>query len=77
MLKVKVTLEQSLTGGRGIEVELYSFFGLGARWRWVVNATPRWLYPRKEPRYLLYRRLGGLQGRSGLVRKISYPQSSP
>jgi hypothetical protein len=52
MLKVKVALEQSLTGGRGIEVELYSFFGLGARWRWVVNATPRWLYPQKETRYL-------------------------
>jgi len=36
---------------------------------WVVNATPRPLYPR----YPLYRRLGGPQGRSGLVRKISPP----
>jgi hypothetical protein len=36
---------------------------------WVFNATPR-----KETRYPLYRILGGLQGRSGRVRKIS---SSP
>jgi hypothetical protein len=32
---------------KGIEVQLYSFFNLGARWRWVVNATPRPLYPRE------------------------------
>ena len=36
---------------------------------WVVNATPRPLYPR-ETRYPLYRRLGKPQGRSGR-RKIS------
>ena len=29
----------------GVEVQLYSFFNLGARWRWVVNVTPRPLYP--------------------------------
>jgi hypothetical protein len=29
----------------GVEVYLYSFFNLVARW-WVVNATPRPLYPR-------------------------------
>jgi hypothetical protein len=29
---------------------------------WVVNATPRPIYPEKEIRYPLYRRLGGLQG---------------
>jgi hypothetical protein len=42
---------------------------------WVANATPRPLYPspRKETRYPLYRRLGGSQGRSGRVRKISPP----
>jgi len=27
------------------DVYLYSFFNLGARWGWVVNATPRLLYP--------------------------------
>ena len=45
------------------------FFNLSARWGWVVNAMPRPLYPREETRYPLYRRLGGLQGRSGRVRK--------
>ena len=37
--------------------------------RWLVNATPRPLYPR----YPLYRKLGGPQARSGRVRKISPP----
>jgi hypothetical protein len=35
---------------------------------WVVNATPRLLYPRGKSRYPLYRRLGGPQGRSARVR---------
>jgi hypothetical protein len=33
----------------GVQVQLYSFFNLGARWRQVVNATPRPLYPRDRP----------------------------
>ena len=41
---------------------------------WLVNDTPRPLYARKETQYPLYRRLGGPQGRSELVRKISPPQ---
>ena len=65
--KGKFTLEQATKAQRGVEVQLYSFFNLAARWGWVVNATPRPLYPR----YPLYRRLGGPQGRSGRVRKIS------
>jgi len=40
---------------------------------WVVNATLRPFYPRKGTRYPLYRRLGGPQGRSGKVWKISSP----
>ena len=40
---------------------------------WVVNATPRPFYPPRKTRYPLYRRLGGPQGRSGRVRKISPP----
>ena len=28
----------------GVEVLLYSFFNFGARWRWVVDATPLPLY---------------------------------
>ena len=42
---------------------------------WVVNVTPRPLYPREiqwvPGRYPLYKRLGRPQGRSGQVRKIS------
>jgi hypothetical protein len=33
----------------GIEVKLYSFFNLGARWGCVVNVTPRPIYPRERP----------------------------
>jgi len=50
-------------------VNLYSFFNLGDRWVWDVNATHRSLYPPGKTRYPLYRRLGGQQGRSGRVRK--------
>jgi len=36
---------RSVTGHEGpeggVEVQLYSFLNLGARWGWVVNATPR------------------------------------
>jgi hypothetical protein len=32
-----------------VKVMLYSFFNLGARWGWVVNATPWPLYPRERP----------------------------
>jgi len=55
---------------RGVD----SLFNLGARWglggqRHVQAALP----PRKETRYRLYRMLGGPQGRSRRVRKISLP----
>jgi len=36
----------------GVEVWLYSFFNIGYRLGWVVNAIPRPLYPRE--RDLLY-----------------------
>jgi hypothetical protein len=43
------------------------FLDLGIRWRSVVSFTPRPLYPqRKSPWYLLDRRLGRPQSRSGL-----------
>ena len=45
----------------------------GAKWGWVVNATPRPLYPRQKTQYPLYKRLGGPQDSSGWVRKISPP----
>jgi hypothetical protein len=39
------------------------FLDLGTSWRWVVNFTPRPLYPRgKSPRYSLDRRLRGPSG---------------
>jgi hypothetical protein len=40
---------------------------------WVVNATPRPLYPRGKTRYPLHRRMGKPQGRSGRMRNISSP----
>ena len=33
----------------GVEVQLYSFLNLGTRCGWVVNVTPRPLYPRERP----------------------------
>ena len=33
----------------GVNVYLYSFFNLGARWGWVANATPKPLYPSLPP----------------------------
>jgi hypothetical protein len=32
----------------GIELYLYSFYNLGARWGWMVNSMPRPLYPRER-----------------------------
>ena len=44
--KIKFTPRTGHEGTQGgVEVQLYSFFNLGARWGWVVNATPRPLYP--------------------------------
>jgi hypothetical protein len=40
------TLEQATKAQRGVEVWLYSFFNLGTKWGWVVNAVPLPLYPR-------------------------------
>jgi len=52
---------------------LYSFFKLGARWRWVVNTMSRPLYFREEARCPLYKKLGGSQARSERVEKILPP----
>jgi hypothetical protein len=49
------------------------FRDLGAGRGCVVSIRPRPLYPTRKTRYPLYRRLGGPQGRSGRVRKISPP----
>ena len=38
-------------GVERLEIQLYSFFKLGASGRWVVNATPHSIYPQKSTRY--------------------------
>jgi len=70
--KIKFTLEQATKAQSGIDVYLYSFFNLSAKWEWVVNAMPRPLYPRERPGALSIR--GWVAPRAGLgVRKISPP----
>ena len=55
----------------GVEVQLYSFFNLGARrGGWLTPRLGRFV-PGKETRFPFYGRLGGPQGRSGRVQKIS------
>ena len=39
-LEVKFILVQATRAQRGVELYLYSFFNLAARWGWVVNVTP-------------------------------------
>ena len=71
-VKLKFTVEQATkaqSGSRGTAI----LFNIGAKCGWVVNATPRATLPPGEARYLLYRTLGGPQGRSTRVRKISPP----
>ena len=40
---------KSLPQAGVVEVYSYSFFNLGARWGWVVNAKPQPLYHRENP----------------------------
>jgi len=77
--RVKCTLLQALRlctgrmvhrGSRGIAL---LFFDHGTGRGWGVSVTPRPLFTPGNTRYPLYRRLGGPQGRSGQVRKISPP----
>ena len=55
-------------GSRGIAL---LFLNHGTRRGWEVSVTLRPLFTPGKTRYPLYRRLGGSQGRSGQVRKIS------
>jgi hypothetical protein len=73
----KYTLVQALrlctgrtahTGSRGTAL---LFHDHGTRRGWRVSVTPLPLFTAGKTRYPLYRRLGGLQGRSGHVRNIS------
>jgi hypothetical protein len=56
----------------GVEVQLYSFLTSELEWVGGQHHAPAALLPGKT-RYAFYRRLGGPQGRSGPVRKISPP----
>jgi hypothetical protein len=44
---------------RGIEVQIYSFFNLSARWGWVVEAIPQDTLSLRRTKHALYRRVGG------------------
>jgi len=57
-------------GSRGIDLP---FLGHGTRRGRGVSVTPRPLFTPITDLFPLYRRLGGPQGRSGQVRKISPP----
>jgi hypothetical protein len=68
-----VTLKQAIKGLEGSRGIALLILNLGARMGWVVSTKPRLPLPSGKTRYPLYRRLGGPQGRSGQVRKISTP----
>ena len=76
---VKCTLVQALrlctgrTVPRGSRDIVLLFHNHGTRRRWGISVTPRPLFTPGKTRYPLYRRLGGPQGWSGEVRKISPP----
>jgi hypothetical protein len=78
-VKVKITLVQalrlctSLTAHRGSRGRALLFRDHSTRRGWGVSVTPGRSLPPAKTRYPLYRRLGGPQGRSGQVRKISSP----
>ena len=77
--KVKCTLVQALrlctgrTARRGSRGIALPFHDHDTRRQWGVSVTPWPLFTPGKTRCPLYRRLGGPQGRSGQVRKISPP----
>ena len=48
-VKVKFTLEQAMKAQRGSRGIAPLIPNLGTRWGWVVNATPRPIYPQERP----------------------------
>jgi len=78
-VKVKCNLVQALrlctgcTAHRGCRGIALLFLDHGTKRGWGISVTPKPLFaPGKDP-VPVYRRLGGPQGRSGQVRKISSP----
>ena len=51
-----------------LEVYLYSFFNVGARWEWVANSTIRLLYLQQKARGPILQKAGWS---SRLVRKVT------
>ena len=73
-VKVKFSLEQAMKAQTWSRAIALTFLKKRRLIRgWVVNATARPLYPGKETRCLLCRKLGATQGRFGRVPKISPP----
>ena len=78
-VKVKCTPVQALrlctgrTAHRGSRGIALLFLDRGTRWGEGSTSRPGRSLPPGKTRYPLYRRLGGPQGRSGQVRKISSP----
>jgi hypothetical protein len=78
-VKVKCTPKQALrictdcTAHRSSRGTAPPFLDHGTRRGWVFSVTPLPLFTPEKTRYPLYRRLGGLQGQSGRVWKISPP----
>jgi hypothetical protein len=61
--KVKFILKPAMKARRVIvEVQLHCFFSLRARWVWMVNATPRPLYPRARDPVPIVQRAGWAPG---------------
>jgi hypothetical protein len=72
-VKIKYTLEQATKAQK-----LYSSFNVGARWRCVINAKPRLLYPREGPgTHCLRGWVGPRAGLDGCGKSLSHRDSIP
>jgi hypothetical protein len=69
----KFALQQVKRAQRGFEVQMCSLFDDGSRKWWVVNVTPRSLYPWGRDAVPILREVEWAQNRSGPIRKISPP----
>ena len=66
LMKVNFTPEQATKSQKGGRGKHYSFFNLGARWGWMVNAMLRPLYPLERPGTHCIGGWGVEGGRAGL-----------
>jgi hypothetical protein len=62
IINVKFTLSKAVRSQTGVVVQLHSFFNLGARWRYMVNATPGPLYPRERHLVTIAQNVGWAPG---------------